>query len=331
MRRVITAFACLTSLLLAGPTPAQKKTTVPATTVVQGTITVDPSCDLLGTLAYVPGRALIARIGISTEYSANGRPQATFRIDGVPTSLTSLNVEVPKANVPLIAVDFTATTSATSLPTINYPGTCTNALPRACTANSQCGDGNACTNDICLNGRCTNPTLTCSDGNINTNDSCNPAIGCVYTPNVCGDGSVAGGEPCDDGNTRSGDGCSASCQIEAGYTCTGSPSLCTSVCGDGKVGPGESCDDGNATSGDGCSGACQIESGYSCSGSPSACMPVGGFCSSASQCAQVPVSTCMQAACTGNQCGTTPLPAGTVCGFSSTNQPLTCDGVGQCR
>lgn len=30
----------------------------------------------------------------------------------------------------------------------------------------------------------------------------------------CGDGTLNGDETCDDGNTRSGDGCSASCQIE---------------------------------------------------------------------------------------------------------------------
>jgi cysteine-rich repeat protein len=44
---------------------------------------------------------------------------------------------------------------------------------------------------------------------------------------VCGDGVVSGNEECDDGNTTSGDGCSATCTVEAGYTCTGSPSVCT--------------------------------------------------------------------------------------------------------
>jgi cysteine-rich repeat protein len=31
---------------------------------------------------------------------------------------------------------------------------------------------------------------------------------------VCGNGSVEAGEQCDDGNTTSGDGCSATCKIE---------------------------------------------------------------------------------------------------------------------
>lgn len=44
---------------------------------------------------------------------------------------------------------------------------------------------------------------------------------------ACGDGIVAGGETCDDGNTLAGDGCSPSCAVEACYTCTGQPSDCT--------------------------------------------------------------------------------------------------------
>jgi cysteine-rich repeat protein len=43
----------------------------------------------------------------------------------------------------------------------------------------------------------------------------------------CGDGTVTSGEPCDDGDLQPSDGCNASCRIEFGYTCTGSPSVCT--------------------------------------------------------------------------------------------------------
>ena len=50
---------------------------------------------------------------------------------------------------------------------------------------------------------------------------------------------------CDDGNKTPGDGCSAICQIPAGWTCTGTPSVCTmaGVCGDGILGASEACDD----------------------------------------------------------------------------------------
>ena len=66
---------------------------------------------------------------------------------------------------------------------------------------------------------------------------------------VCGDGVVDTGEQCDDGNTASGDGCSATCTTETP----------ANVCGDGTVGGTEQCDDGNTTSGDGCSATCKHE------------------------------------------------------------------------
>jgi cysteine-rich repeat protein len=43
----------------------------------------------------------------------------------------------------------------------------------------------------------------------------------------CGDGLIVQGEECDDANTASGDGCDASCQREACWTCSGQPSFCS--------------------------------------------------------------------------------------------------------
>jgi cysteine-rich repeat protein len=48
----------------------------------------------------------------------------------------------------------------------------------------------------------------------------------------CGDGYVdqsgqyGPAETCDDGNATASDGCSASCHVESGYSCSGSPSAC---------------------------------------------------------------------------------------------------------
>lgn len=81
------------------------------------------------------------------------------------------------------------------------------------------------------------------------------------------------GEQCDDGNTVSGDGCSAKCMIEPGFTCAGRPSICASRCGDRIVTPVEKCDDGDLDGGDGCSALCKIEFGFVCSGTPSVCEP----------------------------------------------------------
>jgi cysteine-rich repeat protein len=46
-------------------------------------------------------------------------------------------------------------------------------------------------------------------------------------PAICGDGKIVPPfEMCDDGNALSGDGCSATCQVEPGWNCFGVPSMC---------------------------------------------------------------------------------------------------------
>src|SRR5213593_3946793 len=49
-----------------------------------------------------------------------------------------------------------------------------------------CDDGNACTTvDVCQGGTCAGSAPpSCDDGNVCTDDSCNPATGCVHTPNT---------------------------------------------------------------------------------------------------------------------------------------------------
>lgn len=61
-------------------------------------------------------------------------------------------------------------------------------------------------------------------------------VGVVCTP-ACGDGSVLVPETCDDGNTAAGDGCSIACVVEAGFTCTGEPSVCASLAPSIEVAP----------------------------------------------------------------------------------------------
>ncbi|HEY4175178.1 MAG TPA: DUF4215 domain-containing protein [Kofleriaceae bacterium] len=73
--------------------------------------------------------------------------------------------------------------------------------------------------------------------------------------NTCGDGVVGGSETCDDGNTSSGDGCSATCKTESSGTCGN---------GTVDVNDGEQCDDNNTTNGDGCSSTCQNEIPVGC-------------------------------------------------------------------
>ena len=62
---------------------------------------------------------------------------------------------------------------------------------------------------------------------------------------MCGDGFRDPGEQCDDGNTTSGDGCSATCVLEA--------------CGNNVIDSGEQCDDGVGNGTDNCcSSLCQL-------------------------------------------------------------------------
>lgn len=124
---------------------------------------------------------------------------------------------------------------------------------------SSCDDGNACTsNDQCANGICAGQSVKCDDSNVCTDDSCDPASGCVFTPNnadcddgnlctlvdTCKNGQCVGSMPtdCDDGNACTFD----VCQKISG------------LCQHSKL-TGTACDNGDAcTVNDTCqNGACQ--------------------------------------------------------------------------
>ncbi|HEY8429851.1 MAG TPA: hypothetical protein VIL20_15810, partial [Sandaracinaceae bacterium] len=61
---------------------------------------------------------------------------------------------------------------------------------------------------------------------------------------ICGDGVIHPGEECDDGGTAPGDGCDASCSVEPGYLCVGTPSVCD------LAPPGSTCDAARSVTGD---------------------------------------------------------------------------------
>jgi fibro-slime domain-containing protein len=133
-------------------------------------------------------------------------------------------------------------------------------------------------------------SVTCGNGEEDPNEQCDigPDVGqegsgCTKTCQVvdgfecpefgkpchlvarCGDGQLTSTETCDDGNTVSGDGCSADCStVEDGYQCRVPGRKCNPLCGDSKLIGSEQCDDGNSTSNDGCSSNCQLEPGATC-------------------------------------------------------------------
>jgi cysteine-rich repeat protein len=118
----------------------------------------------------------------------------------------------------------------------------------------------------------------CEDKDCHESSYCKPA-----EPARCGDGALDADETCDDGNTRSGDGCSAECRCEIilePVVCGDGiadkteecdegednsdtePDACREdctlpICGDGVVDSGEECDDPPTLTGGGCKG-CQI-------------------------------------------------------------------------
>lgn len=150
------------------------------------------------------------------------------------------------------------------------------------------------------------PAEGCDDGNTMAGDGCSPAcepevgFDCEHTADdtdlvadslcdaICGNGLRAASEGCDDGNSITGDGCSASCELEAGWTCIvgiGQTSVCRPLCGDGLIRGDEVCDDNNEdpnprSSGDepdGCAFDCSaVDFGWSCDGEPSVCVTTCG-------------------------------------------------------
>lgn len=77
----------------------------------------------------------------------------------------------------------------------------------------------------------------------NNNDVINNYRVVVTFVGTCGNGVVEPGESCDDGNLATADGCNATCAIDSGYMCSGSPSMC--------IVPEINCNDGIDNNGNG--------------------------------------------------------------------------------
>jgi cysteine-rich repeat protein len=96
----------------------------------------------------------------------------------------------------------------------------------------------ACAGDTCL---CNNGVLdadeTCEDGNLLSGDGCSSACVDEVAGSVCGNAVLEAGEACDDGPSKyvDGDGCDTSCALEAGWMCTGVPTVCHSYDHDSEI------------------------------------------------------------------------------------------------
>ncbi len=143
---------------------------------------------------------------------------------------------------------------------------------------SSCGDGTKDEGEECdgmdLGGEsCTSQGF--SGGALACRADCTlDPSGCIRES--CGNGSIEGMEACDDGNSDNGDGCSAACTVEPGWSCPSAGMPCVQLCGNGMVDTGEECDDGNDRGGDGCSDTCQVEPGWECPMAGMACTSLCG-------------------------------------------------------
>ncbi len=172
-------------------------------------------------------------------------------------------------------------------------------------------------------------------------DVCTDAGNCIVG---CGNGKLDPGfaEACDDGNSKSGDGCASDCSaIEKDYACPQPGTACVYLvkCGDGKLGGKEICDDGDVTDGDGCSSTCQIDKGWDCvlPGTPCAPDCGDGVLIAAEQCEPPNAGSGCSAACKlepGFVCDAPPAVANpgqpakchrTVCGDGKKEGAEACD------
>jgi len=117
---------------------------------------------------------------------------------------------------------------------------------------------NARTPGVATNATNNNSLVIWTEDGLDTDDHFE-IFGRVLAFPLCVNGVVESGEGCDDGNASNGDGCTNTCAVESGFSCSGVSSVCAPICGDGQTTAPEACDDGNTVDGDGCSAACQTE------------------------------------------------------------------------
>lgn len=157
-------------------------------------------------------------------------------------------------------------------------------LGPCCGIDNPCDDGDACTADFCLDGRCGSEPVGCSDGVACTDDFCDSVTGCVFIPN---DANCARGEICD-----ANDGC-------------GFDSECVT---------NEDCEDGDLCNGDDfCfDGVCEHNAAVLCQ-LGTACQPETGLCTGTqgpcevdADCQEAGFCRCVNGGCTpmiGGICG----------------------------
>lgn len=130
----------------------------------------------------------------------------------------------------------------------------------------------------------------------------------------CGDGVLQTGEGCDDGNTAGGDGCSAVCGVESGFTCAGAPSACGDIneCLASNGGCQQTCTNSVG------SYACGCTAGYALAQDGTSCVDIDECATGNGGCAQTCTNAVGSYACT---CGA---------GYTLGGDDHGCDDVDEC-
>ncbi len=132
-------------------------------------------------------------------------------------------------------------------------GNCDTLTPVA--NGTDCDDGDACSeNDVCTDGVCGGDSqFDCDDGNVCTTDTCDPATGCVFTPECilnseCDDQDACTTDICSD------DGCCEHVAVGCGDGNVCTDDSCDTSSGCVSTPNNDPCDDGDAcTANDVCS------------------------------------------------------------------------------
>jgi len=218
----------------------------------------------------------VIRDAVSYEGNVPGYTEGTgvLPVDDAVMALQGLSRNPDGQDTNNNAADFILSCSTPGMPNVNYPD-CANP---PITTETICDDGidedgdfttDCDDTDCALDPYC--DTDGCGDAVCGFYESCSTCPADCGICQTCGNSVVEGTETCDDANTNPGDGCSATCSVEYGFNCGGSPSVCTTICGDGRIAGLEACDDENTNNHDGCSWICSEEAGWTCTGEPSVC------------------------------------------------------------
>ncbi len=200
----------------------------------------------------------------------------------------------------------------------------------ACTADADCADGDACTQDLCQGALlgCVHPAVNCDDSNACTADGCDPATGCTHTALACNDGNACTADSCDP---------ALGCQHTA-LNCDDANQCTTDGCDPttGCTHTAVSCDDNDACTADSCDPAAGcVHTAVSCNDgiacTTDSCDPATGCTHTPDDAACADAVQCTVDACDAAAGGCTHTALAAACDDGNVCTTDTCDVALDCQ